>query len=99
MVHAPPSVNVLKTRSQSAAVNEKFVVKNPLLAPVKTWNPTKKVLLSKSMIAVISNATVGHQGNKSLAMSQISVTSGCFMQNCQRTYEVSIGVRTLQLAM
>lgn len=68
------------------------------MAPVKTWKPTRKVLLSKSIMAVISNATVGHQGNRSLAMSQISVTSGCFMQNCHRIYEVSIGI-SLSLGM
>lgn len=51
---------------------------------------TKNVLLSKSMTAVASKAIVGHHGKRSLAMSQISVTSGCFMQNCHRTYEVSV---------
>jgi hypothetical protein len=45
----------------------------------------RKMLLSRSMIAVASYAMRGMPGKSLEAMSQMSLTSGCFMVYCHST--------------
>jgi hypothetical protein len=56
-VQAPPSLRVLKT---AISVARRTCVSS-LLAPVKTWNPIRKMLLRSSMIAVNSKAIRDHR--------------------------------------